>query len=204
MASLDYHCTDLRKKISKCLLVLLYNRLPITMKNEMTPVKIILKNLQILKLIQYKLYLNLNFHCFVWLACMCFLIWSYEIGLHIRFVDAFYSSYILDGKLEYLDLLHEWLDDETADWRLCYRASRDGWKSGDFHSRCDHKGPTVTLIQVGYNIFGGYSDIAWGGLKTIFIYIYIYNLLVKTYSYIPLQMLQSDWLYATHYQFVNG
>ena len=72
----------------------------------------------------------------------------------------------MEGKVEYLEQLQQWLHDEI-DWRLCYRASRDGWRSRDFHSRCDFKGPTVTLIKAGYYIFGGYSDIPWGGSKTI-------------------------------------
>ena len=27
-----------------------------------------------------------------------------------------------------------------------YRASRDGWTAKDFHSKCDGKGPTLSLI----------------------------------------------------------
>ena len=65
----------------------------------MTPVKIILKNLQILKLIQYKLYLNLNFHCFVWLACMCFLIWSYEILFSHSFCRCLFLFIYLGWKI---------------------------------------------------------------------------------------------------------
>ena len=84
-------------------------------------------------------------------------------------LDALYASHILDGNQEYLEQLQQWLDDEI-DWRLCYRASRDGWRSSDFHSRCDFKGPTVTLIKAGYYIFGGYSDIPWGGLKSIYVW----------------------------------
>ena len=30
-----------------------------------------------------------------------------------------------------------------------------------FHGNCDDKGPTVTIIQVGSFIFGGYSDVTW-------------------------------------------
>ena len=30
---------------------------------------------------------------------------------------------------------------------LLYRASRDGWQPSDFHSHCDNKGPTLTLIR---------------------------------------------------------
>lgn len=36
-------------------------------------------------------------------------------------------------------------------------------RSTDFHSRCDNKGATVTIIRVGENIFGGYSDVSWDG-----------------------------------------
>ena len=30
---------------------------------------------------------------------------------------------------------------------LLYRVSRDGWDFSDFHSRCDGKGPTLTLFE---------------------------------------------------------
>jgi hypothetical protein len=29
---------------------------------------------------------------------------------------------------------------------LDYRASIDGWKAKDFHSKCDYKGPSLTLF----------------------------------------------------------
>lgn len=44
---------------------------------------------------------------------------------------------------------------------LIYRASRDGWAAADFHSRCDYKGPTVTVIMSGKSIFGGYTEQQW-------------------------------------------
>jgi hypothetical protein len=31
---------------------------------------------------------------------------------------------------------------------LLFRGSRDGWKGKDFHSRCDSKGPTISLYRV--------------------------------------------------------
>ena len=49
-------------------------------------------------------------------------------------------------------------------WKRCWRASVDGWASSTFHSRCDGKGPTVTIIRVGKYIFGGYTSISWGKL----------------------------------------
>ena len=44
-----------------------------------------------------------------------------------------------------------------------YRASRDGWAASNFHSCCDNKGPTVTVIKSGNYIFGGYSEGEWDG-----------------------------------------
>ena len=43
----------------------------------------------------------------------------------------------------------------------CWRAKTDGWAASTFHSRCDGKGPTVTIIKVGSYIFGGYTDVSW-------------------------------------------
>ncbi|XP_074627718.1 obscurin-like isoform X2 [Acropora palmata] len=43
----------------------------------------------------------------------------------------------------------------------CWQAKTDGWAASTFHSNCDGKGPTVTIIQVGSYIFGGYTDVSW-------------------------------------------
>ncbi|XP_068761771.1 uncharacterized protein [Montipora capricornis] len=43
----------------------------------------------------------------------------------------------------------------------CWRAKTDGWSLSTFHSNCDEKGPTVTIIKVGSYIFGGYIDASW-------------------------------------------
>ena len=49
-----------------------------------------------------------------------------------------------------------------SNWKLCYRASSHGWASSTFHSRCDGKPHTVTIIRRSQYVFGGYTDIAWG------------------------------------------
>ena len=51
----------------------------------------------------------------------------------------------------------------------CWRAKTDGWAATTFHSNCDGKGPTVTIIQVGSYIFGGYTDVSWSSSKYHFI-----------------------------------
>ena len=74
----------------------------------------------------------------------------------------FMDSQILRGKTAYLKQLSQWVPFAIS-WSLCYRATRDGWSSYTFHSKCDNKGATVTIIRVGSYIFGGYSDVPWGG-----------------------------------------
>ena len=55
------------------------------------------------------------------------------------------------------------LQNGHSDFVLIYRASRDGWNSSNFHSLCDNKGPTVTVVKSGNYIFGGYTEQAWDG-----------------------------------------
>ena len=43
----------------------------------------------------------------------------------------------------------------------CWHAKTDGSAASTFHSNCDGKGPTVTIIQSGDYIFGGYTDVSW-------------------------------------------
>ena len=51
----------------------------------------------------------------------------------------------------------------------CWHAKTDGWAASTFHSNCEGKGPTVTIIQVGSYIFGGYTDLSWFSSKYHFI-----------------------------------
>ena len=45
---------------------------------------------------------------------------------------------------------------------LLYRGSKHGWKYKDFHSRCDGKGPTISLFKVkDGNCIGGYTNAFW-------------------------------------------
>ncbi|CAB3998084.1 Aggrecan core, partial [Paramuricea clavata] len=60
--------------------------------------------------------------------------------------------------------LSEWLPQESrGNWSVCWRATRDGWDVKNFHSRCDKKKPTLTLVKVGVSIFGGYATESWDG-----------------------------------------
>ena len=45
---------------------------------------------------------------------------------------------------------------------LLYRATRDGFGAKDFHSRCDGKTKTITIIENNLNyVFGGYASESW-------------------------------------------
>ena len=73
------------------------------------------------------------------------------------------TSTILNGHIEYVKQVLKWLGGQFQ-WRLCHRASTHGWSAQNFHTRCDNKGPTVTLVKVGEYIFGGYTDQNWAGI----------------------------------------
>ena len=48
------------------------------------------------------------------------------------------------------------------DLKLIFRASEHEFKSSAFHSKCDNKGPTLTIIKTNNgNLFGGYTPISW-------------------------------------------
>ncbi|XP_048578078.1 uncharacterized protein LOC5504431 [Nematostella vectensis] len=67
-----------------------------------------------------------------------------------------------DGFLQvlysYLRSVENYLD---TNWTKCYRTSNQSWSASTFHSNCDNKGPTVTIVRVGENVFGGYTDRFW-------------------------------------------
>lgn len=45
---------------------------------------------------------------------------------------------------------------------LLYRGSDHGWKYKDFHSRCDYKGPTISLFKIkDGDCVGGYTTAQW-------------------------------------------
>jgi hypothetical protein len=54
------------------------------------------------------------------------------------------------------------LEFEKKRWILQYRGTRDGFRSSNFHTKCDGRVNTITLIETtkGY-IFGGFAKIAW-------------------------------------------
>ncbi|CAB4042745.1 Hypothetical predicted protein, partial [Paramuricea clavata] len=56
-------------------------------------------------------------------------------------------SKILNENGEFIAKLMEWLNSKST-WTLCWRASQHGWPASTFHTKCDSKGPTVTIVSV--------------------------------------------------------
>ena len=72
----------------------------------------------------------------------------------------FEESVILTNE-EHRSKLNGWLP-QYDKWHLLFRASRDGFTTQAFHAKCDNKGPTVTIVKSGNNIFGGFTENSWG------------------------------------------
>ena len=75
--------------------------------------------------------------------------------------EPFRESTILTN-VDHRKILKGWLPEAmVGEWRLLFRASRDGFAASTFHSKCDNKGPTVTVVKSGENIFGGFTEKPW-------------------------------------------
>ena len=76
------------------------------------------------------------------------------------------GSMILKGYNEYRESLLNFLKAVQttiySTWKLCYRASKDGWSAFNFHGACGNRSSTVTIAKVRQFIFGGYSDKKFG------------------------------------------
>ena len=85
--------------------------------------------------------------------------------------EPFRESTILTN-VEHQKILKGWLPEAMAhEWRLLFRASRDGFAASTFHSiaKCDNKGPTVTVVKCGVNIFGGFTEKSWTNANSKFL-----------------------------------
>ncbi|CAF1605479.1 unnamed protein product [Rotaria magnacalcarata] len=69
-----------------------------------------------------------------------------------------------DGTLlqsQHKKILNQFYHEISQRWKLIYKGSRDGFHADAFHSRCNNKGATITIIQSNQNyIFGGYTCVS--------------------------------------------
>jgi hypothetical protein len=88
-----------------------------------------------------------------------------------RKLKSSYDSIIIDP--QHFAIFSSWIDKRNNsyynvrnipyDFKLLYRASRDGDTAEAFHSRCDNKGATIiiTKIKNSERIVGGYNPLSW-------------------------------------------
>ena len=77
----------------------------------------------------------------------------------LSFVDYFPGSVLLQGEDQ--QRLHEWVG-IRKDWKLVYKATKDGFFAKDFHKACDWKGENLGIIRSenGY-LFGWWTPYSW-------------------------------------------
>ena len=89
----------------------------------------------------------------------------HDFLIHFFTEHTLQDSVIIGGNLTFLVLLSDWLRPVVqinGQWILCWRASLHGWAASTFHSLCDNKEPTVTIVKdTKNNIFGGYTSKPW-------------------------------------------
>ena len=105
----------------------------------------------------------------------------------------FAQSKILSFNQEY-DLIKLCEFNLDTKWKLIYQASQDGFRAGNFHSKCDDKSPTLTIFrvkQLGY-IFGGYTEVKWSQFSehTLDSNAFIFSLTNKSNK--PCKMMTND------------
>ncbi|KAF2075716.1 hypothetical protein CYY_002959 [Polysphondylium violaceum] len=92
----------------------------------------------------------------------------------------------------FFKIIKFWINDKTIDFELLYKASNADFSTSSFHSTCDGKGPTITLIETtDGDVFGGYnsqswsSDCKWYGDDKCFIFTLVNKHGIKPTKYSP-------------------
>lgn len=82
------------------------------------------------------------------------------------------NSLILNKSREFMDLCELPTsnsiggDGKQPRLNLLYRASRDGYQAASFHSKCDDRANTITVIETTRGcIFGGFTRACWTSAK---------------------------------------
>lgn len=103
---------------------------------------------------------------------------NFSINSRVKyFLIDYVNSAILSEK-ELLNLM-DLIKFTGQKWNLLYRGTRDGFKSEDFHQKCDGYANTFIIIQTESNaVFGGYTGARWskdaGFVEDQYSFIYSY------------------------------
>ncbi|XP_060070665.1 interferon-induced protein 44-like [Ylistrum balloti] len=69
---------------------------------------------------------------------------------------------------QFREQLHRWIDvNHRMRFILLFKASRDGCVATTFHTFCNNKGPTITILyNTNGSVFGGYTSTSWHSNNT--------------------------------------
>ena len=82
--------------------------------------------------------------------------------INILKIDTRVSKIIDESLIRNFEELLKKKDLNGLSWSLLYQGSRDGFGASDFHSHCDTKPNTLTIVKsTSGNIFGGFSSVQW-------------------------------------------
>lgn len=80
-----------------------------------------------------------------------------------RFTSEVVESSLLSDLDDVAFLQEQGFSGRQARLELLMRGTIDGFGAREFHSRCDGKGPTLTVIKSEKGkVFGGYAGLSWG------------------------------------------
>jgi len=109
------------------------------------------------------------------------------------------DSIILTGRDQIKDLITICDFQISKKFILIYRASQDGFKAKDFHSKCDKQPNTLILIKSKHgNIFGGYTEQDWTANddRKFDEYSFVFSLINKYKMPLKLKCLDADYIYC--------
>ncbi|XP_069125502.1 interferon-induced protein 44-like [Argopecten irradians] len=69
---------------------------------------------------------------------------------------------------QFREQLHRWIDaNQRKRFILLFKASRDGCSAQTFHTLCNNKGPTITVLyNTNGSVYGGYTSASWHSNNT--------------------------------------
>ena len=98
------------------------------------------------------------------------------LGSSVILGDLDHDKYLI----QLITFLHPALPSASRNYFVrCWHAKTDGSAASTFHSNCDGKGPTVTIIKYGQYIFGGYTDRSW---KSTYVFLIIIRYIFSSFS----------------------
>ncbi len=77
-------------------------------------------------------------------------------------IDNFFANSKCATENQQKEYLRKLLGNKRLITYMLYRGSDHGWYYVDFHSRCDNKGPTISLFKIkDGDVIGGYTKAQW-------------------------------------------